>query len=71
METNIPNFFGSEFDLFKSYYVVWKRRTRKHRRIYMQRLNRTMQYGNGFECKMREKHIKSLNRTMQYGNERA
>ena len=53
---------------FKSYYVVWKPYLHHPLFSFVERLNRTMQYGN---IKYKIKYIKyknSLNRTMQYGN---
>ena len=54
--------------LFKSYYVVWKRASKRVYTILFPSLNRTMQYGNYELSKIRRKYIGGLNRTMQYGN---
>ena len=37
---------GIACDMFKSYYVVWKRKVLQFLRPTQYRLNRTMQYGN-------------------------
>ena len=55
---------------FKSYYVVWKLKSRCIVRRFQMRLNRTMQYGNEQRASLRVSKIFGLNRTMQYGNHR-
>ena len=53
---------------FKSYYVVWKRKSDRLVKYECICLNRTMQYGNPKVCDRWKPCRKGLNRTMQYGN---
>ena len=46
METFTPAQIYCQIFLFKSYYVVWKRRNHLYRKKSRGSLNRTMQYGN-------------------------
>ena len=56
---------------FKSYYVVWKRRSLFCVGIVFCCLNRTMQYGNFPQEQTIDDDRRCLNRTMQYGNIRS
>ena len=56
------------FNLFKSYYVVWKRVYGDRHFNTQNGLNRTMQYGNFFVPPLFVLLLFGLNRTMQYGN---
>ena len=55
--------------LFKSYYVVWKRKKEFIHEYFIKGLNRTMQYGNYLKFSISQPKTDSLNRTMQYGND--
>ena len=70
METPMYVSFPASSSWFKSYYVVWKRNTKRNMGKEFQGLNRTMQYGNSKEKIIPFKNKAGLNRTMQYGNKR-
>ena len=69
METTLAGYAVFRYyEVFKSYYVVWKQCKGTKSSDSAARLNRTMQYGNPSGSGTEEKEVYRLNRTMQYGN---